>query len=129
MPTAAPVQFDSLIASRGRLRILTALAAEPRVEFVRLRQQTRLTDGNLATHARRLEAAGFVAIEKAFVERKPITHVRLTPLGREALERHARELIEALGMQAPLPSASRQAPPSNIVVTASVTADDDEWVD
>ena len=60
MPTAEP--FDSVIASSGRLRILAALAAESRLEFVGLRKRTHLTDGNLATHARRLETAGFVTI-------------------------------------------------------------------
>jgi hypothetical protein len=50
--------FDALVANPGRLRILTALVAEPRQEFVRLRERTRLTDGNLATHAKRLCGAG-----------------------------------------------------------------------
>ena len=41
---------DALVANPGRLRILTALASEPQQDFVRLRNVTRLTDGNLATH-------------------------------------------------------------------------------
>ena len=90
--------FDSLIASPGRLQILTALVAEPRMEmnFVRLRHQTGLTDGNLATHTRRLEAAGLVRIDKSFQDRKPVTQVQLTPPGRSALELHARQLLQAL---------------------------------
>ena len=48
--------FDAMVANPGRLRILTALVAEPRQEFVRLRERTRLTDGNLATHAKRPRA-------------------------------------------------------------------------
>ena len=76
--------FDTLIASSGRLRILTTLASERRCEFVRLRRLTRLTDGNLATHTRRLETAGLVAVEKSFRDRKPITHMSLTADGRHA---------------------------------------------
>jgi DNA-binding MarR family transcriptional regulator len=96
MPPSAT--FDNLIASGGRLRILAALAAESRLDFVGLRKRTQLTDGNLATHTRRLEIAGFVTVEKSFRDRKPITHMRLTTAGRDALERHARDLMLALGM-------------------------------
>jgi DNA-binding MarR family transcriptional regulator len=95
MPTAA---FDSLIASTSRLRILTALVSDPTatIDFVSLRSKTGLTDGNLSTHTRRLEAAGLVRVEKRFQERKPVTHVHLTAPGRRALEDHARELLRAL---------------------------------
>ena len=128
--------FDSLIASRGRLRILTALAAEPRCDFVRLRGLTQLTDGNLATHARRLESAGLVAVQKSFRDRKPVTHMTLTPDGRDALERHARELMTALGMMpAGTPTAPQEAEiqaeklmmaaPSGVPMGAG----DEEWVD
>src|SRR5882724_11202443 len=95
----ADVAFDPVLASSGRLRILTALAGAPGLEFVQLRLQTRLTDGNLCTHARRLEGAGFIAMEKHFRDRKPVTLVRLTSHGREALERHARELLAALQVE------------------------------
>jgi DNA-binding MarR family transcriptional regulator len=115
-------ELDRLIASSGRLRILTPLAGEARIEFVRLRQQTSLTDGNLACHARRLESAGFVAVEKTFKGRKPVTHLSLTASGRRALERHARELLAALGQQ--------QRPREHESLAAyndAATADD--WVD
>jgi DNA-binding MarR family transcriptional regulator len=124
MPTAE--LFDSVIASSGRLRILAALATESRLEFVGLRQRTRLTDGNLATHARRLESAGFVTIEKGFRDRKPITHVNLTATGRDALERHARELLAVLGME---PGMARPTPPiapSNVSVEE---AEREDWID
>jgi DNA-binding MarR family transcriptional regulator len=119
--------FDSVIASSGRLRILTALAVEARLEFVQLRRCTRLTDGNLCTHARRLESAGFVAIEKEFRDRKPVTHVSLTARGREALERHARELLEALRPQPVTPTASPPQPPPHVVTPPS--SHEDDWVD
>jgi DNA-binding MarR family transcriptional regulator len=115
-------ELDHLIASTGRLRILTALAVEARIEFVRLRQQTSLTDGNLACHARRLESAGLVAVEKSFEGRKPVTHLRLTASGRSALERHARELLAALGQQ------QRPREHESVAVPADAPAADD-WVD
>jgi DNA-binding MarR family transcriptional regulator len=109
------MSFDSLVANPGRLRILTALASEPRQPFVQLRGRTGLTDGNLATHARRLQTAGLIAIDKRIDGGKPITTLDLTPAGREALTRHARELLAAL--------EGRPA------VVETVEHDEDQWVD
>lgn len=97
MPPASPA-FDPLITSPGRLQILTALVTTPdrTLDFVHLRRHTGLTDGNLATHTRRLESAGLVRIEKLFRDRKPVTQVHLTAPGRAALESHARQLLDAL---------------------------------
>jgi DNA-binding MarR family transcriptional regulator len=125
MPTAEP--FDSLIASSGRLRILAALATETRLEFVGLRNRTHLTDGNLCTHTRRLESAGLVAVEKSFRDRKPVTHVRLTSVGRDALERHARELLAVLGME-----SVRSATPAFVSAApaeVAVADAEDDWID
>lgn len=94
---APATSFDHVIASAGRLRILAALASQSRMDFVGLRKSTKLTDGNLATHTKRLESAGFVTVEKSFKDRKPVTHVCLTDQGRSALERHARDLLAVLG--------------------------------
>jgi len=89
--------LDSVLVNAGRLRILTALARETRgAEFVRLREATRLTDGNLSAHARRLAGAGLISVEKRFREGKPVTSFAITLAGKSALERHARELLEAV---------------------------------
>lgn len=113
--------FDALVANAGRLRILTALASEPRQEFVRLRERTRLTDGNLATHAKRLHGAGLIAIDKAIRAGKPVTSLELTVAGRAALEAHARQLLAVLHPMDGTP----------ILDESPVAIDDtaDEWVD
>ena len=119
--------FDPLVSNAGRLRILTALAEEPRGQaFVQLRSRTGLTDGNLATHARRLQSAGFVAIHKSIDEGKPLTTLQLTATGREALHQHARALLSALHHEGTAAqAAAAPAPPA-----APVAADaDDDWVD
>src|SRR5438445_5888142 len=90
------MSFDALIANDGRLRILTALAPAETLEFVQLRRQTRLTDGNLSAHGRRLASAGLVSIEKQFRDGKPVTTFCLTADGRRRLTAHAAALMAAV---------------------------------
>jgi DNA-binding MarR family transcriptional regulator len=90
--------FDPVVANVGRLRILAALAAQG-AEFVELRARTRMTDGNLSSHARRLEAAGMIRIVKSFRDGRPVTRMEMTSSGRARLEAHARELLEAVGLR------------------------------
>ena len=125
---ARAVSNEVLVANPGRLRILMTLAAAGRQEFVRLRDQTRLTDGNLAAHARRLSSAGLVRMEKFFRAGKPVTSFDLTASGRQALESHARELLAAIGgPPAGVVPAPVVPPPSPAEVDEG--ADDDDWVD
>ena len=101
-------------------RILTALAESRREEFVPLRNRTRLTDGNLAAHAKRLHSAGLIDIEKQFRDGKPLTSFVLTTRGRAALEAHARQLLEAVGI------AARDA---HVEPVTSIPQPSDEWID
>jgi DNA-binding MarR family transcriptional regulator len=128
--------FDSLIANAGRLTILTALAVEERQEFVHLRRSTALTDGNLASHARRLQSGGMIAIEKEFRDGKPVTHFTLTADGRKALEAHTRRLIAAISHRrltppsVPAPTSVRSARPSVPAIMPAETASEaEDWVD
>lgn len=116
------MSFDATVINPGRLRILTALACEPAQHFVELRKRTGLTDGNLATHARRLESAGLVAIEKSFTDGKPITTFHLTRDGRHALHAHARELALALEPASVSSSYPDEYPPAD-------QDSEDDWVD
>ncbi len=135
--------FDAVVTNPGRLRILTALAVEERQEFVHLRRTTQLTDGNLAAHARRLESAGLVAIDKKFRDGKPVTSFALTHAGRSALEQHVRRVMAAISHRRMAPMASEVVTPSaedisldNSLESASdmdrvavAVGEDDEWVD
>ena len=116
------MSFDSLVTNPGRLRILTALASRGMQEFVDLRAQTKLSDGNLATHARRLQEAGLITIQKQIREGKPVTQFGLNHEGREALETHARQLLQALGENA-------QASSRPTAVVFAEPSRDEEWVD
>lgn len=134
------MSFDPLVANPGRLQILTALAVEESQEFVKLRESTRLTDGNLASHARRLQTAGMIAVDKHFREGKPVTSFTLTSDGRKALEAHTRRLIAAISHRRltpaePTPQVSRTpatklaAQLATQVPVASASSAEDDWID
>lgn len=114
--------FDTLIANPGRLRILTALAVENRQEFVQLRKMTRLTDGNLSAHARRLNTGGLIDIEKHFRDGKPVTTFHLNTEGRKRLTEHAAALLAAISGP-----GKQEAQPLVEVTAGAVT--EDEWID
>ena len=61
-----------------------------------LQRQTELTWGNLSSHLSKLEAAGYVAVEKEFLDRKPHTMLQLTAEGRKAFERYRESMQQAL---------------------------------
>jgi DNA-binding MarR family transcriptional regulator len=96
--------FDEIIHQPLRLKIMAALnalpSAGPGLEFSRLKRLTGATDGNLGAHIETLGRAGYVAIEKAFVGRKPQTTVTATAAGRGAFARHVAMLQEIIAASA-----------------------------
>ncbi len=92
--------FNELIHQPVRLQIMAALNSldeESQLDFGTLRDLLGVTDGNLATHLRKLEDAGYVRITKTFVGRRPRTYVSITPEGRRAFSEHVQALREILG--------------------------------
>ena len=92
-------ELDRLVHEPGRLAIAAVLNAVDQADFLFLLKQTGLTRGNLSSHTAKLEAAGYIDIEKTFVEKVPRTVYRLTPAGQKALDRyrrHMRKVLEAL---------------------------------
>jgi DNA-binding transcriptional ArsR family regulator len=78
------LQLDRVIHEKGRLSIMSMLAATPELSFTDLRDTLKMTDGNLSVHLRTLQEAGYVALTKSFQERKPLTTCALTPAGQQA---------------------------------------------
>jgi DNA-binding MarR family transcriptional regulator len=66
-------QLDDIIHSRIRLALMAVLVTVDEAEFTFLREKINATDGNLSTHMKKLEKAGYVAISKAFENNKPIS--------------------------------------------------------
>jgi DNA-binding MarR family transcriptional regulator len=76
--------IDDVIHGRLRLGVVAYLSAVDSATFSELRDKVGATDGNLSAHLRKLEDAGYVAVAKSFVDRKPLTRLALTPVGRKA---------------------------------------------
>jgi DNA-binding transcriptional ArsR family regulator len=77
--------IDELLQSRVRLAVVAFLASAGQADFSLLRDAIKTTDGNASVHLRKLEEAGYVAVEKRFANRKPQTLYALTARGRKAL--------------------------------------------
>lgn len=89
--------IDEVIHGRIRLGIMAYLASTGTADFNELRAKLQATDGNLSVHLRKLEDAGYVAIDKSFVNRKPLTRVNLTPPGRAAFVKYLDAMTRLVG--------------------------------
>ncbi len=76
--------IDDIIHGRLRLGIMAFLSTAGSADFTLLKNRLQATDGNLSVQLRRLEEAGYVSIDKAFVGKKPLTTVTLSDTGRIA---------------------------------------------
>lgn len=94
-------QPDPVIHQPVRLKIMSALKVLPAgevIEFVRLKAIVAATEGNLGAHIATLEEAGYVAVQKDFVGKRPRTRIALTKQGRRAFEEYVaylRDIIDA----------------------------------
>ncbi len=91
--------FDGLIHERTRLAIVSALAANKKLTFNDLKSVLQVSDGNLSSHARKLEDARYISCKKQFDGRMPRTEYALTTTGKKALKgyiTHMESLIKAM---------------------------------
>ncbi len=86
-------RIDDVIHGRLRLGIMVYLADVEAADFTELKTVLEATQGNLSVHLKKLEEAGYVAIDKSFKDNKPLTRVTLTAAGRSAFAAY----LEALG--------------------------------
>jgi len=88
--------IDRVMHEPARLAVVTYLSLVENADFVFLMHAVELTWGNLSSHLAKLEEAGYVAIEKGYVGKKPRTTLRLTDKGREALQKYRMGMQTAL---------------------------------
>jgi DNA-binding MarR family transcriptional regulator len=92
-------ELNETIHQTVRLRIMAALVtlgSGDEVDFTYLRDLLEVTDGNLGAHLRKLEEAGYIAVNKTYVERKPRTYVAATSEGRMVFQEHVAALESIL---------------------------------
>ena len=86
-----------MVHGKLRLALLSLLTSVEEAEFTWLRGKTGASDGNLGAQLMKLEEAGYVAVKKRFVQRKPQTLYRVTEAGRVALTQYMLALKKLLG--------------------------------
>ena len=91
--------FNKAFESRVRLGIMSVLAVNTSMDFTSLREVLGVTDGNLASHLRALEEAGYISMEKSFINRKPNTKYTITDEGMENFRRHISALEDLISNQ------------------------------
>ena len=92
-------ELNEIIHQPVRLRIMATLVTleqNDEVDFIYLRDLLDVTDGNLGAHLRKLEEAGYITVNKTFVERKPRTYVSTTVEGRKVFQGHVAALESIL---------------------------------
>lgn len=82
-------RIDRLIHEPARLMLMAHLYVVESADFLFLMRQTGLTFGNLSSHMTKLEAAGYIEINKEFINRRPHTMLLLTETGRKAFRDYA----------------------------------------
>ena len=99
-PGVQPIaDIDRTVHAPARLMILAFLSAIDSADFTFLLNQTGLTRGNLSSHLLKLEEAGYISVQKEFVDRIPRTLIRLTDTGREAIQTYRetmRQVVDEL---------------------------------
>lgn len=92
------LQLDRVIHEKGRLAIMSMLAAAPELAFTELRDALNMTDGNLTTHIRTLQEAGYIAVSKSYANNRPLTTCSLTAGGKKAFAGYI-DLLEQILQQ------------------------------
>ena len=92
------LQLNRVIHEKSRLAIMSAMAASPELSFTELRDTLEMTDGNLTSHMRTLQEAGYVSVSKSYQNNRPLTTCALTTAGRKAFANYI-NLLEQIVQQ------------------------------
>jgi len=92
----AAAGIDKLIHEPARFNILAHLYVVESADFLFLMRQTGLTKGNLSSHMSKLETAGYLEVEKEFLNKKPHTMLSLSDRGRQAFQDYRESMKRVL---------------------------------
>ena len=82
------LQLDRVIHEKGRLAIMSLLAASAQLSFTEMRDALGMTDGNVTAHIRTLQQSGYVSVTKTFLGGRPLTTYALTEHGKTAFQNY-----------------------------------------
>jgi DNA-binding MarR family transcriptional regulator len=89
-------EINQIIHAPARLKILALLYVVTSLDYVFLKNQTALSWGNLATHLKKLEGAGYITIQKGYQGKKPQSKIELTSRGRKEFREYKKNLQQVL---------------------------------
>ena len=84
--------LNKAFESRVRLGIMSVLMVADEIDFVSLKEQLQVTDGNIASHITALEKLAYIKVEKQFIGKKPNTTYTVTSQGKKAFKEHINAL-------------------------------------
>lgn len=87
-------KLDPLLHSELRLAIMSILAEVDQADFSYIKKQTEATSGNLSVQLDKLNAAGYISVEKGFKGKMPCTTCKITQVGIDAFEKYVNDLKE-----------------------------------
>jgi DNA-binding MarR family transcriptional regulator len=94
-------ELNRLIHEPARLAIIAILYQIGEADFLYLKREGNLTQGNLSSHLAKLEEAGYVEIKKTFKGKLPLTLCRLTPQGQEVFTEYCKSMSRILALPEP----------------------------
>lgn len=90
-------ELNPLLHSQLRLGVMSILIRIESAEFTFLKEKTNSTAGNLSVQLDKLSEAGYIAVEKSFKGKKPLTTCKITKQGLKAFEEYVNTLKEYIG--------------------------------
>ena len=90
--------LDTTVHGPIRLGVLTALQVHGPLDFTTLKNRHAVSDGALGLHLLKLEEAGYIGCEKAFVGKRPRSTYQITPSGRNALRKYLESMQTVINM-------------------------------
>jgi len=89
--------FDATLHQPVRSKLMALLIREGELPFKAIKEELSLTDGNLASHIKKLENEEFIEVEKFFEGKKPKTVLKVTDKGKDAFANYVKELKKFIG--------------------------------
>jgi DNA-binding MarR family transcriptional regulator len=91
--------LDPLLHSQLRLAIVSMLVTSEKVEFTHIKDETKAAAGNISIQIKKLQEAGYIKVEKTFMNNYPKTMISITTKGLKAFESYVNDLRKYINPQ------------------------------